>query len=62
MFPLVYRRDTQTSEIHLYTSMDGVLWDRVPGGPVLQPSDPSGLGREVRRGRQEPGAAWARTE
>jgi hypothetical protein len=42
MFPLVYRRDTQTSEIHIYVSMDGVLWDRVPGGPVLQPTDPPG--------------------
>jgi hypothetical protein len=42
MFPLVYRRDTQGSEIHVYTSMDGILWDRVPGGPVLEPSDPPG--------------------
>jgi hypothetical protein len=42
MFPLVYRRDTQTSEIQMYTSMDGVLWDRVPGGPVIEPSDPPG--------------------
>ncbi len=42
MFPMIYRRDSQGSEIHLYTSMDGVLWDRVPGGPVLEPSDPAG--------------------
>jgi hypothetical protein len=42
MFPMIYRRDTQTSEIHIYTSTDGVLWDRVPGGPVLEPSEPSG--------------------
>jgi len=42
MFPMIYRRDTQTSEIHVYTSMDGVLWDRVPGGPVLEPSEPAG--------------------
>jgi len=42
MFPLVYRRDTQTSQIEVYTSMDGILWDRVPGGPALQPSDPPG--------------------
>jgi hypothetical protein len=42
MLPLVYRRETQRSEIHLYTSADGILWDRVPGGPVLAPSDPPG--------------------
>jgi hypothetical protein len=42
MFPMIYRRATQTSEIHIYTSLDGVLWDRVPGGPVLQPGEPSG--------------------
>ena len=42
MFPLIYRRDSQTSEIHLYTSMDGVMWDRVPGGPVLEPGNPPG--------------------
>ncbi|NUQ65259.1 MAG: hypothetical protein HUU20_22560, partial [Pirellulales bacterium] len=42
MFPLVYRRDTQTSEIHIHTSMDGHLWDRVSAGPVLEPSDPPG--------------------
>jgi hypothetical protein len=42
MFPMIYRRDTQSSEIHIYTSADGVLWDRVPGGPVLEPSEPTG--------------------
>ncbi len=42
MFPMIYRRDTQTSEIRMYTSMDGALWDRVPGGPVIEPSDPPG--------------------
>lgn len=38
---MIYRRDTQGSEIHIYTSVDGALWDRVPGGPVLEPSEPS---------------------
>jgi hypothetical protein len=40
MFPMHYRRYTQTSEVHLYTSVDGIRWDRVPGGPVLTPGDP----------------------
>ena len=40
MFPMYYRRYTQTSEIHLLTSIDGIRWQRVPGGPVLEPGDP----------------------
>ncbi len=40
MFPMFYRRYTQTSEIHLYSSLDGIRWDHVPGGPVLAPGDP----------------------
>jgi hypothetical protein len=40
MFPFLYRRLTQTSEVHLYTSLNGLYWDRVPGGPVLEPGDP----------------------
>jgi hypothetical protein len=40
MFPLFYRRYTQTAEIHLHSSLDGIRWDRVPGGPVLTPGDP----------------------
>ena len=40
MFPMIYRRYTQTSEIPLYSSIDGIRWDRVPGGPVLEPGDP----------------------
>ena len=40
MFPMFYRRFTQTSEVHLLTSLDGIRWDRVPGGPVLTPGDP----------------------
>lgn len=37
MFPMAYRRDTETSDVHLYSSEDGVGWLRVPGGPVLSP-------------------------
>lgn len=40
MFPFYYRRYTQTSEVHLLTSIDGIRWDRVPGGPVIQPGAP----------------------
>ncbi|MEN6547078.1 MAG: hypothetical protein ABFE07_13665, partial [Armatimonadia bacterium] len=40
MFPEHYQRYTQTSEIHLYSSLDGIHWDHVPGGPVVQPGDP----------------------
>ena len=40
MFPIFYRRLTQTSEVHLHTSIDGIHWDRVPGGPVLEPGGP----------------------
>jgi len=40
MFPIFYRRLTQTSESHMHSSYDGIHWDRVPGGPVLEPGDP----------------------
>ena len=40
MFPIFYRRLTQTSEVHLHSSYDGIHWDRVPGGPVLEPGEP----------------------
>lgn len=35
MFPMVYHRYTQTSDVHLYASADGICWNRVPGGPVI---------------------------
>jgi hypothetical protein len=40
MFPMVYRRDTETSDVRLYSSEDGVGWLRVPGRPVLTPGEP----------------------
>lgn len=40
MFAELYRRYTQTAEIHLMSSLDGIAWDRIPGGPVMTPSDP----------------------
>jgi hypothetical protein len=40
LFPFFYRRLTQDSEVHLHTSFDGIHWDRVPGGPVIEPGEP----------------------
>jgi hypothetical protein len=35
MFPLFYDRFDQTSATRLFTSVDGLQWSQVPGGPVL---------------------------
>jgi len=40
MFPMVYHRWTQTSEVRLYASADGICWNEVPGGPVIVPGEP----------------------
>ncbi|MBI4024722.1 MAG: hypothetical protein HY360_07045 [Verrucomicrobia bacterium] len=40
MFPMVYHRYDQTSEVRLYSSADGVCWNEVPGGPVLTHGTP----------------------
>jgi hypothetical protein len=40
MFPLLYERFTQTSVVHMYSSIDGIRWNRVPGGPVVTPGAP----------------------
>ncbi|MBN1347714.1 MAG: hypothetical protein JXQ73_33815 [Phycisphaerae bacterium] len=40
MFPMFYRRYTQTSEIRLLSSIDGIRWQQVPGGAVISPGDP----------------------
>ena len=40
MFPMVYHRWTQTSEVRLYASADGICWNEVPGGPVIAPGEP----------------------
>ena len=37
LFPMFYRRLTQSSEIRMYSSLDGMLWSAVPGGPILEP-------------------------
>jgi hypothetical protein len=35
MFPMFYHRFDQTSDIRLFSSVDGLHWSQVPGGPVL---------------------------
>lgn len=40
LFPIFYRRLDQTSEVHMHSSVEGIRWDRVPGGPVLEPGPP----------------------
>jgi hypothetical protein len=40
MFPMVYHRYTQTSDVYLFSSADGICWSRVPGGPVISPGAP----------------------
>ncbi len=40
MFPMVYHRYTQTSDVRLYSSADGICWNEVPGGPVITPGEP----------------------
>ncbi len=40
MFPNFYRRFNEQSEIRLYSSIDGIAWDQVPGSPVIVPGEP----------------------
>jgi len=40
MFPMVWHRYTERSEVRLYSSDDGEVWHQVPGGPVLEPGEP----------------------
>ena len=40
MFPMVYHRYTQTSEVRLFSSADGICWNQVPGSPILSPGAP----------------------
>ena len=40
MFPTVWHRFTERSEIRLYSSADGIAWNQVPGGPVIEPGEP----------------------
>ncbi len=40
MFPMVYHRYTERSDVRLYSSADGIAWNPLPGGPVLTPGEP----------------------
>ena len=39
MFPMFYHRSTERSDVRLFSSEDGIVWNRVPGGPVLTPGE-----------------------
>lgn len=39
LFPMVYHRFTERSDVRLYASADGVAWNQVPGGPVILPGE-----------------------
>ncbi len=39
MFPLVWHRGTERSEIRLYSSADGIAFSEVPGGAVIAPGE-----------------------
>lgn len=40
MFPMVWHRFTERSEVRLYSSADGIAWNQVPGGHVIAPGEP----------------------
>lgn len=35
MFPMFYDRYDETSEVRMYSSVEGIMWNEVPGGPIL---------------------------
>jgi hypothetical protein len=37
MFPMFYQRYSERSCIHMYSSEDAQVWNRLPGGPILEP-------------------------
>ena len=39
MFPMIYHRFTERSDIQLCSSADGIAWNWVPGGPVIEPGE-----------------------
>lgn len=47
MFPMIYDRYTQRSCIQSYTSHNGLQWNRVPGGPVVEPGESGDWDSEV---------------
>ena len=55
MFPMFYERWNQISRIRLYASADGIVWNEVPGGAVINPGTPGRVGLGVHRCRHRPG-------
>jgi hypothetical protein len=35
MFPMFYNRLDQSGEVRMYSSIDGLCWSEIPGGPVI---------------------------
>lgn len=40
MFPMIWKRFTERSEVRLYSTGDGMSWNAVPGGAVIEPGEP----------------------
>lgn len=40
MFPMFYRRGDESSKVRLFSSADGICWNKVPGDAVISPSTP----------------------
>jgi hypothetical protein len=40
MFPMIYHRYDQTSDIRMVASDNALVWQEVPGGPILTPGEP----------------------
>ena len=53
MFPMFYHRYTERSDVHLYSSEDGIAWFRVPGGPVITPGEIGSWDSEFIGGRKD---------
>ena len=39
MFPMFYQRYSERSCVHMYSSEDAQVWNRLPGGPILEPGE-----------------------
>ena len=39
MFPMFYHRYSERSHVKMYASEDGQVWNRLPGGPILEPGE-----------------------
>lgn len=46
MFPMFYHRWNQRGDVRFFSSDDGIYWQRVPGGPVINNGDPGAFDEE----------------